>query len=267
FARGIAKHQQRERLLQQMQQAAPDFTDDEPLPKWSPEVHYQMAQSKKNYTDITRFVSANKNDPAVRDFVRRMKNHILGRLLGDISDNGEGKEFTVAQRNRLIIIKNRLYKHKLLRVNYTTYDLRRMQDSVNPRTHPDIMVLSHEDEDNPHPYWYARIIGIFHVEIQYNGPELNDRSLKRIDLLWVRWFARDWHFKSGWASRRLPRVGFYPEDDLDNAFGFVDPNDVVRAIHIIPAFHFGRTSSLLGTSIARQEIEKDEDWDWYYINM
>ncbi|KAI6152506.1 hypothetical protein BKA82DRAFT_4457721, partial [Pisolithus tinctorius] len=50
-------------------------------------------------------------------------------------------------------------------------------------------------------------------------------------------------------------------------FGFVDPNNVVCAIHIIPAFHFGHTSSLLGTSIAHQEIEKDEDWDWYYINM
>ncbi|KIO08814.1 hypothetical protein M404DRAFT_132918, partial [Pisolithus tinctorius Marx 270] len=85
----------------------------------------------------------------------------------------------------LIIIKNCLYKHKLLHVNYTTYDLCCMQDSVNPRTHPDIMVLSHEDEDNPHPYWYTCIIGIFHIEIQYNGPELNNHSLKHIDLLWV----------------------------------------------------------------------------------
>ncbi|KIO00601.1 hypothetical protein M404DRAFT_152339, partial [Pisolithus tinctorius Marx 270] len=61
------------------------------------------------------------------------------------------------------------------------------------------------------------------------------------------WFAHDQHFKSGWASCHLHHVGFYPEDDLNNAFGFVDLNNVVHAIHIIPAFHFGCTSSLLGT--------------------
>jgi hypothetical protein len=29
------------------------------------------------------------------------------------------------------------------------------------------MVLAREDEtEHPHPYWYARIIGVFHVNIQ-----------------------------------------------------------------------------------------------------
>jgi len=56
-------------------------------------------------------------------------------------------------------LNNRIYSHKVLRVNYTTYDMRREQDSLNPRTHPDIMVLSqepkmHEDGTPEHPYWY-----------------------------------------------------------------------------------------------------------------
>ena len=54
-----------------------------------------------------------------------------------------------------------------MRVNYTTYDMRRDQDSLNPRTQADVMLLAHEDltARNSHPYWYARIIGLFHVYV------------------------------------------------------------------------------------------------------
>ncbi|KAF9472523.1 hypothetical protein BDN70DRAFT_818521, partial [Pholiota conissans] len=48
-------------------------------------------------------------------------------------------------------------------INYTSYGLRCCQDSLNPQTHADIMILSHKDEENIYPYWYARIIGIFHA--------------------------------------------------------------------------------------------------------
>ena len=46
-----------------------------------------------------------------------------------------------------------------MRVNYTTYDMRRDQDSLNPRTQADVMLLAHEDltARNSHPYWYARM--------------------------------------------------------------------------------------------------------------
>ena len=40
------------------------------------------------------------------------------------------------------LINDRIYRHKVLRVNYTTYNVHRDQDSLNPRTHGDIMVLS-----------------------------------------------------------------------------------------------------------------------------
>ncbi|KIO02237.1 hypothetical protein M404DRAFT_148350, partial [Pisolithus tinctorius Marx 270] len=133
--------------------------------------------------------------------------------------------------------------------------------------HADIMVLSHETEENPHPYWYACIIAIFHLEVRYNGPELDDRSTRRIDVLWVHWFARDKNFKAGWSAKHLLWVGFYPQDDLANAFGFIDPNDVVRAVHLIPAYHFGCTKDLLPPSTARRKLENDEDWEWYYVNM
>ncbi|KIK18469.1 hypothetical protein PISMIDRAFT_35320, partial [Pisolithus microcarpus 441] len=128
------------------------------------------------------------------------------------------------------------------------------------------MVLSHEDLENAHPYWYARIIGIFHVDVQYRGPELHKHAPERIDFLWVRWFARNRNLKTGWAMRRLPCIGFYPQGETE-AFGFINPEQVVRAAHLIPAFRFGRTTALLPPSIARRKCDNDEDWDWYYVNM
>jgi len=64
--------------------------------------------------------------------------------------------------------------------------------------------------------------------------------MKPFDFLWVRWFAHDVTAPSGWAAKRLPRVGFYDGDD-ESAFGFLDPDMVVRGVQLIPAFKYGRT--------------------------
>ena len=69
-------------------------------------------------------------------------------------------EFTSEGRNTVTILNNLIYSHKVLWINYTTYDMRREQDFLNPRTHADIMVLSqepetHEDGMPEHPYLYA----------------------------------------------------------------------------------------------------------------
>ncbi len=58
-------------------------------------------------------------------------------------------EITTNHRNSLFIVNNRIYRHKILRINYTTYDVRQDQDSINPHTRSDIMVLAN-DEDNTH---------------------------------------------------------------------------------------------------------------------
>jgi hypothetical protein len=56
--------------------------------------------------------------------------------------DGDEVSFTPEERSTVTFVNNRIYKHKVMRVNYTTYDLRRAQDSLNSRTHADIMVLS-----------------------------------------------------------------------------------------------------------------------------
>jgi hypothetical protein len=130
------------------------------------------------------------------------------------------------------------------------------------------MVLSHEDQDptEPHPYWYGRIIGIFHVQVRHIGPYSKSTEIQRVDFLWVRWFGRDVDYRAGWKRRRLHRLGFLGGDD-EGAFGFLDPNEIIRGAHLIPAFAWGRTSMILGPSIARQDSENNEDWYHYYVNM
>lgn len=84
--------------------------------------------------------------------------------------------------------------------------------------------------------------------------------------LWVRWFGRDLTYRAGWAARRLHHVGFV--DGLDpEAFGFLDPSEVIRGVHMIPGFAHGHTWGSLGPSIARKVPENDRDWTFYYVGM
>jgi hypothetical protein len=193
-----------------------------------------------------------------------LKDHLLARLSGQPYD-GDEHTFTDTERAGIQFVNNRFYRHKVLRVNYTTYDMRRAQDSINPRTHADIMVLSHEDDPDGdvHPYWYARVIGIFHFIVRHVGSKSEPQ---RMDVLWVRWFGRDLTAPGGFQKRCLHRIGFLESDDV-NAFGFLDPKEVVRAVHLIPCFADGRTSNLLGPSIARHSSDHDWDWIYYYVSM
>jgi len=142
---------------------------------------------------------------------------------------------------------NTIYRHKVLRINYTTYDMRRTQDSLNPRIpgHGDIMVLSPENEnenEDPHPYWYARILGIYHADIRYTGPNSTiSWDPQRMEFLFVRWFGRDLTPQPGWKAKCLVRLAF--------AWGHVTKYLPERSI------------------IARGIKEPDDDWQLYYVAM
>jgi hypothetical protein len=51
-----------------------------------------------------------------------------------------------------------------------------------------------------------------------------------MDFLFVRRLGRDSDPQPGWKSRRLIRLVLIPGND-GSAFGFLDPNQVIRAIH------------------------------------
>ena len=201
-----------------------------------------------------------------QNFISHLKDHVLGRLGGDDYD-GDETEFSADVRRRVFFVKNRIYFHKAIRFNYTTYDMRRDQDSINPRTHANVLVLSHEDsETNRHPYWYARVIHVLHVFVQVKKLDGTLTAPKKMDVLRVRWFGRNLNVKTGWKAKRLHQIGFIPATE-PGAFGFLNPDVVIRGVHLMPRFATGRTTTLLGPSIIRNPSENNEDWWFYYVGM
>lgn len=161
----------------------------------------------------------------------------------------EAEEFTPEQLDGVQILDEHLYSHKMLRINYTTYDMRREQDCIAPRRHADVMVPAPEFDDTR--FWYTRVIGIFHVNTRYVGSAATplDRRWRRMDLLWVHWFTRDTSIPSGFQHRRQPCLQFVNANNPDNdPFGLINPDDVIRAAYIMPAFDTGLTDSLLDAS-------------------
>ncbi|KAK7444353.1 hypothetical protein VKT23_015366 [Stygiomarasmius scandens] len=245
--------------------------DSEPLPACDPNQPYQMASGQRFYEDIPTLLASTKDDPATKNFISDLKNHCLQRILNTESDT----EFTDEDRRNLTFVANRLYKHKYLRVNFTTYDLRREQDSINPRTQPNVMLLAGDSKETGHPYWYARIVSLFHVRVRHLGARSRDTSEQRMDIAWVRWYQLDDTYNSGWQAKRLHGLQFVPGSSPD-AFGFIDPALIIRAVHILPAFAYGKTSEYLpADSVARvyQSFEngeynvEEEDWRYYYVNV
>ncbi|KAI9068226.1 hypothetical protein FKP32DRAFT_1562162 [Trametes sanguinea] len=119
-------------------------------------------------------------------------------------------------------------------------------------------------------YWYAQVLGIYHVNVleDITASSGSRPQPRRFDFLHIRWFGRDPDWESGWAAKRLERIGFVPESD-EGAFDFLDPADVIRGCHLIPAFAEGRTRSLLGRSMLARPASganDDSDWERYYVN-
>ncbi|KAF8121257.1 hypothetical protein EV363DRAFT_1568842 [Boletus edulis] len=232
----------------------------------SPSDCYHIAESGRSPIDITVWLRSHLEDRATHDFMDRLKDHLLQQIHSGPGWDSKMIIFTDEARNDLIIVRNAMYEHKTLSINYTTYDLQREQDTINPQTRADIMVLLHETESNRHPYWYARVVKIFHVNVCYYGEHSNSNESQCKDVLLVRWFGRNLGHRSGFGARHLPRIEFLHEDDPD-AFSFLDPDVVIHGVHLIPTFSLGHTSELLGPSIARQKEDGDEDWQSFDVNI
>ncbi|KAJ6599568.1 hypothetical protein B0H10DRAFT_2441233 [Mycena sp. CBHHK59/15] len=202
-----------------------------------------------------------------RGFMDKLKDHLLGRLLNREFDGDTHDEFGPEDRNTVRIIANKIYASKTLRVNYTTYDVRRDQDALNPRTSSFVMVRSPETEAGAHPYWYAQLLGVFRANV-FRVTNSSMTSPVLMEFLWVRWLGVEPGYRSGLSRARLPKVGFVPEID-PYAFGFLDPARVVRGSHLIPDFLGAQTNELLTTqdTTAARAPGDTEDWTNYHVNI
>jgi hypothetical protein len=129
------------------------------------------------------------------------------------------------------------------------------------------MILALKDNEDTHPHWYGHILQIFHADVQHIGRNSHSSQSQKLEFLFVRWFGRDTTPKPGWKTKRLYHLAFVPGNDKQ-AFGFIKPSQVIRAVHLIPAFKWGKVTHLLTKSVvAHGPSDPLHDWQIYYISM
>ncbi|RXW14335.1 hypothetical protein EST38_g11521 [Candolleomyces aberdarensis] len=253
--------------------------------------NYSTQLSQNKPIDITQFLTENRTDPVTKGFLLKLKMHLLPHIrrtllaearadpanfewaipiLEELAEgDGESKHDVMDQANRVFIPANRLYQHEILHINYTTYDMRREQDILNPKTTcRDFMCLRDDFGSGPssgaHHFCYGRLIRVYHVNVVFLGAGSLDRRERRFDLLLVRWFTELSNGQNSWESCGLDRLKFHPLNN-SGGFDFLDPEAVLRACHIMPRFSCGRSSEPDAKPISN--LAKDnEDWKEYYVN-
>ncbi|RXW15278.1 hypothetical protein EST38_g10576 [Candolleomyces aberdarensis] len=122
------------------------------------ELHWYASANQNSPVDVARLVRSNHGNPAYKNFVPKLKDHLLGRRSGRCFDGDEHSDFTDDDRNTVQIYGNTIYEVGTCQINFTTYDNRRDYDTINPKTHPDVMVLSQDDQRDAQPFWYGRVL-------------------------------------------------------------------------------------------------------------
>jgi hypothetical protein len=260
----------------------------------SPQAQYSMGLSQKWPVHVPTFLKKNEGDPAIQvrsfmlsslpspnvmqNFYSKLKGHLLPRIREMLQQEAatlpEPSGLRMASDDRLppptdedskfvFLKKDTIYHHRLSRFHFTTYDVRRGTDIINPGTaRCNIMLLS--DTTDLHHFLYARVIGAYHANVIYTGTGMRDYEARRMDFLWVRWYEVVDPASSGWGSSKLDSLRFLPIN-RPNAFGFVDPKDVLRGSHILPNFNFAkgkRHADGKGVSCCAKD---GKDYHRYYV--
>lgn len=183
----------------------------------------------------------------------------MGRIL-------ENNDYNDMELGKLQFHRGHIYRHHTLRINYTSYDILRQQDVINPSTSRCFVLLSAdtEQQESTHPFLYAKVLGVYHANVAHQG-----RLPQRMNFVHVRWLPYDYTRIGGWDECRLDRLSYEKcqnDQDVLNSFDFIDPNDIIRAAHLIPDFSSGISDGLLRhpSSVARDGPHGD--WMGYYVN-
>ncbi len=162
-----------------------------------PWVRYIMAESEKFSVHIPTFLQQNAGDPAVKvnglppsraslihpllqNFNPKLKQYLLPRVVVQHlmeAESAETLDIRVASSGALeenfVFLKNdNIYEHKRVHFHFTTYDVRRGTDIVNPGTSRcNVMFLADDamSPSCPHRFLYARVLGIYHANVIYTA--------------------------------------------------------------------------------------------------
>lgn len=202
-----------------------------------------------------------------RHLLPRLRDTLIGRCNASGNNSAEHED-PIGLDPSLIFFKDyRIFSHKIMRVKYTTYDVRRDEDVIHVDSDVcNIMLHNPEYCNNPaaHPYLYARVLGIYHAYVSYAGeiaPDVHNLSPIRMEFLLVRWY--DLQNNDPNSPAPIDRLN-YPPLNSPGAVSFIEPEAVLRAAHIIPYFFLGRTNKD-GKGLS-QMAGDGEDWKEYYVN-
>ena len=78
------------------------------------------------------FIDVSLSSQLSQNFVDDLKDHLLAQTL-QISYDGDEHNFTNKQSHSLTFKNDRIHGQRALRINYTTYDLRCVYDTISPR--------------------------------------------------------------------------------------------------------------------------------------
>jgi len=177
----LAKHERRCHILHRVTEAGGTSFSNNQSPANAPPLsfsgmHHHFASYKGSPINLFQFLQEHDGDPAIKvemilqwellngwqNFMPKLKDHVLYQLQNlDISYCNH--TFTDKEHNSVIIPNNIIYSIQTMQVYYTIYNLRCEHNTINPRTHADVMVVSGETTPTD-PYWYACILGIYHME-------------------------------------------------------------------------------------------------------
>ena len=129
------------------------------------------------------------------------------------------------------------------------------------------MLLSQscDDLELEHPFIYTHMLGIYHANVIHKSTTIGPHSYTpmQMEFLFVRWFPYQGSTNVQWANLKLDPLSFMLVHS-ENAFGFVDPSDILRGCHILPWFQEGKVhTDQQGMSRAAND---KNDWCEYQLN-
>ncbi|KAG8733120.1 hypothetical protein FRC10_000416 [Ceratobasidium sp. 414] len=108
--------------------------------------HYQIGNQGTTVRFID-FVHMHKNDPAISNFMRDLQDHVLDRLRNPNDTGIRDLHFSDTDRRTISFTSGAMYSHATLRIDYTSYDIRRSYDTINPRFNHHFVMMQSGDDD------------------------------------------------------------------------------------------------------------------------
>ncbi|KAG6905526.1 hypothetical protein DXG01_002238 [Tephrocybe rancida] len=137
------------------------------------EVHHFIGKTENLPVHIGQYVNQHFGDPAIEIQA------ILGReaMLHEEPPVPNDSDDWLS----VLLRQDQIYEDNIMRLHYTSYDVRRSADVIHIKTsHCNIMLLNPDFNGNPdtdHPYLYARVLGIYHANIVYSGHRDNPSDI------------------------------------------------------------------------------------------